>query len=123
MIKTRLLPPSFSSTGSSEDKVTQLKAVTYSLENGQAVETKLNKDGIFKQKLSRYYDLQKFTMPNVKEGSIIEYSYTIMSDFYSKFPNWQFQHDFPVRHSEFWAMIPEFFFYEKYMQGYVPVNN
>ena len=109
--------------GSTEDKVTQLKAVTYTLENGVTVETKLNKDGMFRQKLSRYYDLQKFTMPNVKEGSIIEYSYTIISDFYTNFPNWQFQHDFPVRHSEFWAVIPEFFFYEKYMQGYVPVNN
>lgn len=109
-------------SGTSEDKVTQLKAVTYTLENGQIVETKMNKDGVFKEKFNRSFDVQKFTLPNVKEGSIIEYSYTLMSDFYTNFPNWQFQYTIPVRHSEFWAIIPEFFHYEKYMQGYVQVS-
>jgi hypothetical protein len=110
-------------SGSAEDKVSNLRAVTYSLENGKIIETKLNKDGVFKQNFNRNFNIQRFTMPNVKEGSIIEYSYTILSDFYVYFPNWQFQYEIPVRHSEFWALIPEFFLYEKYMQGYVAVNN
>lgn len=110
-------------SGTSEDKVAQLKAVTYSLENGQIVETKMTKDAVFKEKYSRNIDLHKFTLPKVKEGSIIEYSYSVISDFYTNFPNWQFQYSIPVRHSEFWASIPEFFFYEKYMQGYVQVTN
>jgi hypothetical protein len=109
-------------SGTAEEKVTNLKAVTYTLENGQITETKMGKDAIFKEKLSKYKTLHKFTLPNVKEGSVIEYSFTIMSDFITYFPNWQFQYTIPVRHSEFWASIPEYFSYEKYMQGYVQVN-
>jgi hypothetical protein len=105
--------------GSNEERVTNLKATTYNLENGKVVETKLDKSGIFKEKFNRYNNVQKFTLPNVKEGSVLEYSYTLSSDFLANFPNWQFQRTIPVRHSEYWAQIPEFFVMEKYMQGYL----
>lgn len=104
---------------SSDERVSALKAVTYNLENGKVVESKLSKDGIFKEKFNRFLNVQKFTMPNVKVGSVIEYSYTLISEFVTEFPNWQFQYDIPVRYSEFWARIPSFFVYEKYMQGYL----
>ncbi len=107
-------------SGGSEEKVGHLKATTYNLENGKIVETTMDKIGIFKEKFNRNVNLQKFTFPNVKEGSIIEYSYTILSEFWTSFPNWQFQKDIPVRHSEYWARIPDFFTMEKYVQGYVP---
>ena len=110
-------------SGSTEEKVTNLKATTYNLENGKVVETKMDKSGVFKEKFNRNYNLQKFTFPNVKEGSVIEYSYTVLSDFLANFPNWQFQRNIPVRHSEYWAHIPEFFVMEKYMQGYLQVTN
>lgn len=106
-------------SGSAEERVTKLKATTYNLENGKIVETDMSKDGIFKEKFNRNINLQKFTLPNVKEGSVIEYSYTVTSEFLTNFPNWQFQYDIPVRWSEYWAMFPEFFFFEKYMQGYI----
>lgn len=109
--------------GSAEEKVSGLKASSYNLENGKIVETKMSKEGVFKEKFNTYMHLQKFTVPGVKEGSIVEYSYTVNSDFLQYFPNWQFQYSIPVQHSEYWAMIPEFFFFEKYMQGYVPVTN
>jgi hypothetical protein len=79
----------------------------------------MSKDGIFKEKFDRYFNIQKFTLPNVKEGSVIEYSYTVYSQFITNFPNWQFQYDIPVRWSEYWARFPEFFIFEKYMQGYL----
>lgn len=110
-------------SGSAEEKVSGLKATSYNLENGKIVETKMSKDGVFKEKFNNYMNLQKFTVPGVKEGSIVEYSYTVNSDFIQYFPNWQFQYTVPVQHSEYWAMIPEFFFFEKYMQGYVQVTD
>lgn len=105
--------------GTSEESVSKLKATTYNLENGKIVETKMSKESIFKERFNRNINLQKFTLPNVKEGSIIEYSYTVSSGFLYNFPNWKFQYDIPVRHSEYWAVIPDFFVMEKYMQGYV----
>lgn len=107
--------------GSKEERVSNLKATTYNLTDGKVTESKLNKDGIFKEKFNRSFIQQKFTMPDVKEGSVIEYSYKVNSDFYTYFPNWQFQRTIPVVWSEYWAMIPDFFEYEKYMQGYLQV--
>lgn len=108
--------------GASEERVANLKASTYNLEGDKIVETKMNKDGTFKEKFNRNINLLKFTLPGVREGSVLEYSYTIQSGFITNFPNWQFQYKIPVRWSEYWAMIPEFFVMEKYMQGYVPVT-
>jgi hypothetical protein len=105
--------------GSLEERVASLKASTYNLENGRIVESKMGKEGIFKEKFNRNINLHKFTLPNVKEGSVIEYSYKINSEALANFPDWTFQRDIPIRHSEFWAIIPEFLFFEKYMQGYV----
>ena len=110
-------------SGSSEERISQLKASSYNLEGGKIVETKMSKDGVFKEKFNRNFNLQKFTIPNVKEGSVIEYSYRKTSDFLSNFPNWQFQYEIPVRHSEYWAILPEFFIFEKYMQGYLQLTD
>jgi hypothetical protein len=107
-------------SGSDEERVSKLKAATYNLENGKVVVSTMNKDGVFKEKFNRNVDLQKFTLPNVKEGSVIEYTYNVSSDHLTRFPNWQFQYDIPVRWSEYWALFPEFFIFEKYMQGYIP---
>jgi hypothetical protein len=104
---------------SNEEKLTKLKATTYNLENGRVVTSDIDKNGIIKEKYSRNINLRKFTLPNVKEGSIIEYSYTINSDYWTQFPDWQFQYDIPVRHSEYWALFPDFFIFQKYMQGYL----
>jgi hypothetical protein len=106
-------------SGSAEERIIKIKGTTYNLENGKIVEADLSKDGIFKEKFNRNVNLLKFTFPNVKEGSVLEYSYTLTSEFLSNFPNWQFQYDIPVRRSEYWAMFPDFFTFEKYMQGYL----
>lgn len=108
-------------SGSNEERVTNLKASTYNLIDGKIVESKLDKKGIFKEKYNRSFNQQKFTMPDVKEGSVIEYSYNISSEFWTLFPNWRFQRTIPTQWSEYWAMIPDFFHFEKYMQGYLPV--
>lgn len=105
--------------GTDEERILKFKASTFNLENGKMVETEVEKSGIFKEKFNRNINFQKFTFPNVKEGSILEYSYTVSSPFLFNFPNWQFQYSIPVQHSEYWALCPDFFFFEKYMQGYI----
>jgi hypothetical protein len=109
-------------SGGDGEKISNLKASTYNLENGKVIESKMAKESVFKEQLNRYYKLQKFTLPSVKVGSVLEYTYTVSSDLYTLFPNWEFQKSIPVVHSEYWAMIPEFFIYEKYMQGYLTAN-
>ncbi len=110
-------------SGSSEEAIRNLKAASYNLQDGKIVESKMSNDGVFKEKFNRNFKIQKFTIPNVKEGSVIEYSYRVNSDFIFNFPVWKFQYSIPVRHSEYWAVLPEFLIFEKVMQGYLSLTN
>lgn len=109
--------------GASDEKMSGLKAVTYNLEDGKVVQTKAKSDGLFKEKFSENVNLVKIALPNVKEGSIVEITYKINSDFLLNFWDWEFQSQIPVVYSEYRASIPEFFNYDKYMQGYVLLTN
>ncbi|HEX6227228.1 MAG TPA: transglutaminase domain-containing protein, partial [Chryseolinea sp.] len=108
--------------GTSDEAISGLKAVTYNLENGKIVETKMKNDGFFKEKFSDNLYLVKVALPNVKVGSVVEITYKINSDFLMNFWDWEFQETIPVVWSEYRAAIPEFFNYDKYMQGYIPLN-
>jgi len=105
--------------GGDNEKISGLKAVTYNLENNKVIETKLKSDAVFKEKVNANVDMMKITLPNVREGSIVEIAYKVNSDFYFNFQDWEFQSTIPVRWSEYRANIPEFYNYDKYMQGYV----
>ncbi len=109
-------------SGNEEEKVSSLKAITYNLVDGKIEETKLEKDGIFKTELSKYYNDTKFTMPNIKEGSIIEYKYTIASPFYWNVDDFVFQHAIPVKKLEASFETPEFFNFKLNTKGYLMVN-
>ncbi|HMK20195.1 MAG TPA: transglutaminase domain-containing protein [Chitinophagaceae bacterium] len=103
--------------GRSEEELQGLKAYTYNLENGKIVETKLEKSGVFQDKLSKNHLTKKFTFPAIKEGSIIEYEYTIHSDFIFNLQPWQFQGSYPRLWSEYNVSIPEFLYYVFLSQG------
>ncbi len=62
----------------------------------------------------------KFTLPNVKEGSVIEYSYRITSEFLSYLRDWEFQREIPTVWSEYKVTIPEYFHYNQLSRGYHP---
>jgi hypothetical protein len=108
--------------GSTDEKITGLKALTYNLENGKIVQTKAKSDGFFKEQVNANLDLMKITVPNVKEGSIVEITYKINSDFLFNFWDWEFQSTIPTQWSEYRSSIPEFYHYDKYMQGYIGLD-
>ncbi len=105
--------------GAEKEKIQAIKGITFNLVNGKIEETKMKSDAVFLENYSKNYDVAKFTLPNVKEGSIVEVTYETMSNFLFNFQDWSFQTTIPVRYSEYRARIPEYFTYEKYMQGYV----
>jgi Transglutaminase-like superfamily/Domain of Unknown Function with PDB structure (DUF3857) len=114
---TIIIPVYVSSTGK-EERLEGLSAYTYNLENGKVAETKVDKDNIFSEKNSKNWVYKKFTFPAIKEGSILEYSYQIKSDFLFEFREWEFQGEYPVLWSQYDAGIPEFFKYVILSQGY-----
>lgn len=106
-----------------EEKVSEIKAVTYNLENGAIQQTKLESPNIFKEITGKNTVSKKFTFPNLKEGSIIEYTYTIESEFIQFLREWEFQGEYPRLFTQYTVYIPEFFQYVFLSQGYVPLTS
>jgi hypothetical protein len=108
------------SNGTETEKVNDLRAVTYNLENGTVVATKLENKSVFENRLSKNRVEKKFTLPSLKEGAIIEYTYTIQSDFIFNLQPWEFQSEYPCLLSKYEVSIPDFFGYVTLTQGYLP---
>ncbi|WP_345235495.1 DUF3857 domain-containing protein [Hymenobacter saemangeumensis] len=104
------------------EKMSSLRGFTYNLVNGQVVKDKLESDGKYFDDVNKRIRIRKFTMPNVREGSVIEFSYSVVSENFFNLPDWQFQHTIPVRWSEYRASYPEYFDYRTLMQGYLPLS-
>ena len=101
------------------EKLAALRGMTYNLVDGKVIKTKLETGAnAFTEERTPNVRVRKFTLPDVREGAVIEYAYTVTSDFFFNFQDWTFQSEYPVRWSEFRANIPEYFHYSKQMQGY-----
>jgi transglutaminase superfamily protein/uncharacterized protein DUF3858/uncharacterized protein DUF3857 len=101
-----------------KEKLEDLQAATYNLEDGKVVQTKVDKSSIFKEK-DGDYEIVKFTFPDLKEGSIIEYTYTTISPYFQHIPTWSFQGNYPELWSQFSIEQPQFFDFAILKQGYL----
>ncbi|MFN8355317.1 MAG: DUF3857 domain-containing protein [Spirosomataceae bacterium] len=116
---------SYIKSGKSQTELLEhVKGFTYNLQNGQVVREKLRNEMIFEEKLSNDIVQTKFTLPNVVEGSIFEYSYIIHIPFSisNNPPSWAFQGELPVVWSEFRILIPEWYTYKILLGGYLPLH-
>jgi hypothetical protein len=68
--------PLYSSDGQRE-KLLEVKASSFNLMNGSIKESELGVKNVFKEDLNKFWSLQKFAIPNVQVGSVIEYQYRI----------------------------------------------
>jgi len=101
-----------------KEDMQSFKAATFNVENGKMVQVKLEKDNKFEES-SKNYNTYKYAFPQIKEGSIIEFSYTITSDFLYNFRGWIFQHSYPALWSQYETDIPEYFDYRLTSKGYL----
>ncbi len=103
------------------ESINKIKGATYNMENGKMVTSELKSDGIFKNKVNKTYSNVKFTLPNVKPGSVIEYSY-VWNMSATLIPSWQFQYTIPAIYSEYETLIASSFTFRKDMQGFLPIT-
>ncbi len=86
---------------SENESVSDIKAVSYELQNGVITETKLDKSGIFtNETFKNYYD-KTIALPNLKDGVVVEYTYTVFSHYTYRPKTWYFQHPYPTMWSEY----------------------
>lgn len=108
-------------SGKDQEFLDNIKGFTYNDNNGSPTKDKLTKDMIFQEKASETVTYTKISMPNIKEGSVIEYSYKKQTPMtISNNPTtWYFQQGIPVERSEYKITIPAYFYYRMIMNGYL----
>jgi len=99
-----------------------VKAYTFNLIKGKIVKEKLRGKDIFKEKLNDYWTSHKFTMPNVKVGSVIEWEYVIRSPFPFNINDVVFQYKIPVKRVEAKIAIPQYYTFKYQPNFYYPIN-
>jgi len=97
-----------------KERMVGLKAVTHNLNSNKVVQSKLKKSGIFEEKTNDYWKKVKFTLPNIKVGSVIEYKYTIETELLD-INDIYFQQMIPIKKIDFRLTIPEYFNYKRHV--------
>ncbi|CAM3866616.1 DUF3857 domain-containing protein [Mucilaginibacter galii] len=97
--------------GNKFEYLTGLQGEIFNLNNDNVEITKLDKKQIFTEVVDKSRLALVFTFPNVKAGSVIEYKYKQTINSLSAIPDWFFQEDIPVRHSELVTTIPDYFYF------------
>lgn len=115
--------PFYYKNNSEKETISGLEAYSYNMENGKVVKTKLEKKYIFDEDLGNNRHLLKFSIPNVKAGSVIEYKYRKSSEFTTSIPDWNTQSDIPVMNSYYEVLIPEYYlFHVDAAKGYEKIT-
>lgn len=114
--------PLRSFNSNSFEVIDKLKGVTSSYTNGEVIKTDLNPKDVVVEKLSKYKTVTKFNLPNLIDGSIIEYSYILYSPDIFNFRQWVFQSDIPKLESKYIASLPRLYKYAVSIQGSLQIN-
>jgi hypothetical protein len=103
-------------------KLSSLCANTYNLKDGQVVRVHVDTADMYVTSEKNGDVTESFSFPQAGSGSIIEYTYTIMSGSIMGFHSWDFQGNYPRLRSEFTATIPALFNYVVSKQGTVLIT-
>ena len=95
-----------------QEVISNLKAITH---NGD-VKSYIPNSRFYEKDRYENYKQISFTFPNVKDGSILEYTYTEESPFFHRY-EWDFQDNYPKIYSEFVSEIPGNYEYRASLGG------
>ncbi len=105
-----------------ENEDFSVKAYTYNLEGNKIIKTKLEKSGVFDEEINKYWRSRNFTLPNLKDGSIIEWRYSISSPFTTSIDDVICQYNIPIKYLDVRIQIPEFFDFKFIPSRYYPLK-
>jgi len=108
-------------TGDVDERVI-IKAYSYNIDQNKIKKTKLKSNDIYVEKINKYWEAKKFTMPNLKEGTVIEWEYSIRSPYFSRIDDMIVQYDIPIKLINSKVEIPEYFIFKNVSQGFLPLN-
>ncbi|MGJ1508053.1 DUF3857 domain-containing protein [Sphingobacterium siyangense] len=110
-------------SGNEREVLMDIKGASYHLVGDKVVETEMTKANIFNENASENYTVTKAAIPQVQEGTIIEYRYRTESPFIFNLNAWEFQEDLPKLYSQYVTRIPEVFHYKANLKGGLAVSD
>jgi len=109
-------------SGDSE-KIMGLKAYTYNLdEKGKIDDIKVSKSDIFDEKVNKFRRVRKVTMPDLKEGSVVELKYRLVSPYLRYIDQVNFQYAIPVKKLDIHIERPDWYVFAKKNKGYYLIS-
>lgn len=103
--------------GREKEVVKKIEGYTYNLVDGKVEKIKTPKEHFIKNQINENLDEVSISIPAIKQGSIIEYKYTVESSYY-EIDDVIFQEDIPVKNAFAIIESPQFFDYNKFIKGY-----
>lgn len=97
-------------------------AATYNLVDGTIVKSKLKDEGVFREKIDNSWKMLSFTLPNVREGSVIEFKYILKVDNITSFFKFDFQRSIPVDYAQYTTYVPLSYAYKYIFTGKVDIK-
>lgn len=92
----------------SEESVEDLKATAYNLQGNKVVKSVMKKDAIVETKIDDQHYQVEFTVPDVQEGTVIEYEYVLHSELFWLLHDWFAQGEIPVAYAKLDMNIPRY---------------
>lgn len=105
-----------------DGNISKVEGYTYELVNGEIQKSKLEKKNIIFSKDSETQQSYKWSMPNIKEGVIIDVQYTETVPSIFQIPTFYFQNSIPVLYSRYEIEYPEIFDFHVTQKGYHPIR-
>ena len=115
--KIRLYAPK----SGNKDDISIKDAETFVLEGGKIKSYKLDKKDIFNEQYNKYWSDEKFTMPNVTDGCVVEWRYITYSP-YTSIDKVELQLGIPIKRLECRIGTPEYYLYNTRQIGYEPIE-
>ena len=91
-----------------DENVENVKATAFNLEGSKVAKTSMKKSSIATKQIDEHNYQLEFTVPNVKEGTVIEYEYTIHSQIFWELHDWYAQWELPVVFAKLDMNIPNY---------------
>ena len=99
------------------ENIYEFEASAYNFENGKLNIVKFDPKDSHDEKIDENWMVKKIAIPNVKKGSIIEYSYKIITPYIFNLRDWEFQWEIPVLNSKYIVELIPFYVYRFILQG------
>lgn len=91
--------PYYIGDSNEREYIQDFEATTYNFEDGTLKKSKFDQGKMFEEKISNDTRVKKIALPDVREGSVIEYKYTIETPYFFNMRRWFFQSKIPVLNS------------------------